>query len=278
LRASSLGLLAASLLLGCSPQRIVAVDPFPCGDGGVSGCVLLSDQLIGFWKLDEQPGSTIAHDSSLQNNNGTLMGLDANVAWVADGPEGRALAPQGRGYVQVPNSTSINSITTAVTMAAWIYIDNTITDYATAISRQSTTAAYAYGQHYHLSIRSDMKPAMFITTPASNQVFIPGPTAIPMQTWVHIAGTYDGSMARLYLDGVDVADAPVTGPFAKDNTPVILSGNGNATNPVNYLEKIPGRLNDVLLYRRALGADEIARLRNGALIGWNPRQDASVGQ
>ncbi len=273
LRASRVGLAAALLLIGgCSSQRILAVDPFPCGDGGVSNCVLLSDQLVGFWRLDEQAGSTIAKDSSLLNNNGTLIGLDAGMAWVADGPGGRALAPQGKAYVQVPDSPSIDSITKAVTMAAWIYIDGSISDYATAISRQVGTG---YGQHYHLSIRSDLKPALFITTPASMQVFIAGPTAVPMQTWVHIAGTYDGSMARLYLDGVDVADAPVTGPFAAETNPVILSGNGNATNPVNYTERIPGRLADVLLYRRALAPDEIARLRNGALVG---RQDASAGQ
>jgi hypothetical protein len=249
------------LLGGCTTHRIVAVDPFPCGDGGVSGCVELGDGLIGFWRLDEPSGSSVAHDSSLNNNTGTLNGLDPGSAWVADGPEGRALAPQGQGYVEVPDSESIDTITNAVTMAAWIYIDGTITDYATAISRQLGTG---YGQHYHLSIRSDMKPGLFITTPDSGQLFINGPTAVPLQTWVHIAGTYDGSMARLYLNGVDVADGAVTGLFATESNPVILSGNGNA-NPVMFTERIPGRLTDVLLYRRALAPDEIARLSNGAL-------------
>jgi Concanavalin A-like lectin/glucanases superfamily len=275
-RWAALVLAAALGAAGCSERRLVVVDPFPCGDGGVSGCVDLGDQLVGFWQLAEQSGSAMVHDSTLNKNTGMLIGIDPNMAWVADGPEGRALAPQGKGYVQVPASPSIDSITTAVTMAAWIYIDGAITDYATAISRQIGTS---YGQVYHLSIRSDLKPAMFITTPASMQVFIAGPTAVPMQTWVHIAGTYDGSMARLYLDGVDVADAPVTGPFAAETNPVILSGNGNATNPVNFTERIPGRLNDVLLYRRALTAEEIARLRNGALVKWSVgRQDASAGQ
>ncbi|HXJ23068.1 MAG TPA: LamG domain-containing protein [Polyangia bacterium] len=251
----------ALLSAGCSAQRIVAVDPFPCGDAGASGCMELGDQLIGFWRLDETSGSSIAHDSSLNNNNGTLAAIDPASAWVADGPEGGALAPQGKGYVQVPDSESIDSITTAVTVAAWIYIDGAITDYATVISRQ---IAATYGQHYHLSIRADMKPALFITTPASMQVFIAGPTAVPLQTWVHIAGTYDGSMARLYLNGVDVIDAPVTGPFAAESNPVILSGNNNPS-PTNLSERIPGRLDDVLLYRRALSGDEIARLSNGAL-------------
>jgi hypothetical protein len=271
--------LAALALVGCSAQRIVAVDPFPCGDGGPSGCVGLLDDLIGFWQLDDPAGSSTARDFSLRGNTGMLMGIDPGSAWVAGGPEGRALAPQGKGFVLVPRSTSIDSITTQVTMAAWIYIDGSITDYATAISRQIGTS---YGQHYHLSIRSDLKPGLFITALDANnqevQQFINGPTAIAQQTWVHIAGTYDGTMVRLYLNGAEVQNVALTGPFAMEDNPVILSGNGNSTGPM-YTERIPGRLNDVMLYRRALRSDEIASLSNGALIGWSGSQrDAGAGQ
>jgi hypothetical protein len=272
LRASRVGLLATLLVLGCSTRRIVAVDPFPCGDAGASGCTGLLDDLVGFWRLNDPAGSATALDWSARGNDGTLTGLDPGSAWVADGPDGRALAPQGKGYVMVPPSTSIDSITTAVTMAAWIYIDGSITDYATAISRQIGTG---YGQHYHLSIRSDLTPALFITTPASMQVFISGPTPISQQTWVHIAGTYDGTTARLYLNGAEVINAPVSGPFATETNPVILSGNGNGTGP-SYTERIPGRLADVMLYRRALSAAEIVQLRD---VNWSGgRRDASAGQ
>ena len=43
---------------------------------------------------------------------------------------------------------------------------------------------------------------------------------------------------------------------------MILSGNGNASGP-DYTERIPS-LDDVMLYRRALSAGEIARLRGRA--------------
>jgi hypothetical protein len=272
LRASRFALLAALLALGCSTRRIVAVDPFPCGDAGPSGCAGLLDDLVGFWRLDDPSGSSTAVDWSTRGNDGMLAGIDPNSAWVAGGPGGRALAPQGNGYVVVPQSTSINSINTALTVAAWIYIDGSITDYATAISRQ---IGMTYGQHYHLSIHSDLAPTLFITTPASMQVVMAGPTPVPMQTWVHIAGTYDGSTARLYLNGVEVNSLPVTGSFATESNPVILSGNGNGTGPM-YTERIPGRLADVMLYRRALSAEEIAQLKN---VDWSGgRRDASAGQ
>ena len=270
--ASAFLFVAPLLLSGCSGRRIVAVDPFPCGDAGASGCTGLLDDLVGFWRLNEASGSAAALDWSARGNDGMLEGIDPGSAWVAGGPDGRALAPQGKGYVVVPPSTSIDSITMRVTMAAWIYIDGSITDFATAISRQIGTS---YGQLYHLSIRSDLTPAMFITTPASTQVFISGPTPVPQQTWVHIAGTYDGARGRLYLNGVEVASAAVTGPFATETNPVILSGNGNASGP-DYTERIPGRLADVMLFRRALSAQEIVQLKN---VDWGGvRRDASTGQ
>ncbi|HSS39266.1 MAG TPA: LamG domain-containing protein [Polyangia bacterium] len=243
----------------------MAVEPFPCGDGGVSGCVGLLDALVGFWRLDDPTGDATVRDFSGRANDGTLFGLDPAAAWVADGPEGRALAPEGKGYVLVPQSSSINMVTTAVTVAAWIYIDGPITDYATAISRQIGTS---YGQHYHLSINSGMAPTLFITTPLGGQVYISNPAiTVAQKTWWHIAGTYDGTTARLFLNGVEIARLPATGPFALDTNPVILSGNGNASGP-DYTERIPGRLDDVMLYHRALSPDEIARLQAGALIGW----------
>lgn len=249
---------------GCDARRIVAVDPFPCGDAGLSGCAGLLDDLVGFWRLDDGTDSPTVRDFSGWANHGTLLGIDPKVAWVPGGPENVALAPQGKGYVVVPDAPSIDSITMQVTVAAWMYIDGAITDYATAISRQIGTT---YDQHYHLSINSGMYPALFLETPASKQVYIGGPATIPKKTWVHLAATYDGFTGRLYVNGAEVAHGAVTGPFAVDTNPVVLSGNGNAAGP-DYTERIPGRLDDVMLYRRALSAAEVARLTNGALVGW----------
>jgi hypothetical protein len=248
---------------GCSTRNLVAVDPYPCGDGDPTGCAPgLLDDLIGFWRLNDAAGSATARDWSGWRNDGTLSGIDPAAAWVAAGPEGGALSVEAKGYVNVPRSASIDSISTQVTLAAWVYLDGTITDYATAISRQIGTG---YGQHYHLSVNAQRQAILFITTPASGQVVLGGPADFPEQTWVHLAGTYDGSVARLYVDGAEVVNMPVTGPFAAETNPVVISGNGNG--PAQTVsEFVPGRLDDVMLYRRALSADEIARIHDGALL------------
>ena len=115
--------------------------------------------------------------------------------------------------VTLPRSLSCFSSWEALTVAAWIFLTTPVASgtYATAISRQIGTG---YDQHYHLSVNDQQQAILFITTPTAGQQVIGGPPSVPLQTWVHLAGTYDGSQMRLYVNGVEVNSEAVSGPFA----------------------------------------------------------------
>jgi hypothetical protein len=123
-----------------------------------------------------------------------------------------------------------------------------------------------------------MRPALFITTDVSGQVPTFGTKengdfiTVQPKMWVHLAGTYDGSQSHLYLNGAEIDSRPTSGVFAAETNPVILGGNANAANRA-VGEAVPGRMNEILLYKRALSAAEIARIYNGALL---PPSDAGV--
>src|SRR3954463_1455000 len=222
-----LGLSALTVMgAGCSASPFVAVDPYPCIDGGVSSCGpgLLND-LIGYWRLTDRAGSTTAHDWSSWVNNGTLVNLDPATAWATGGPEGVALSLQAKGYVNVAESSSIDSITNQVTVAAWIYLEQVNTDFATAISRQMGTG---FGQQYHLSITAMQQAAFYVTNP-TDLASLTSPSTKPLQTWLHLAGIWDGREARLYVNGTEVATAQLDGPLGAETNPVVLGGNGNGT-------------------------------------------------
>ncbi len=265
MRASSsrrlLVLVALASAGGCSARPIVAVDPYPCAGDGATGCGPgLLDGLVGYWRLDDGPGSATARDWSSWGNDGTLVDLDRAGAWVAGGPESTALAVQGKGHVEVADSSSLDSITNQMTVAAWIYLEHANTDFATAISRQIGSG---FGQLYHLSINPMQQPALYVTTP-SQLVYLTDSAAAPLGAWVHVAGTWDGAEARLYVGGIQVARAPVAGAFAAESNPLVLAGNANGPDG-KVAELVPGRLADVMLYRRALAPDAVARLAAGAL-------------
>jgi hypothetical protein len=281
-------LFALSILVAsCSRQALVVVAACPDGGGGFSSCardgsaeggvvgdggdasdgttdaaVSLRTGLVGLWHLDDMTGTTALDASGLvMPNNGTLKDLDMSTAWVP-GQIGGALETKAAGYVLVPRSASIDAIQGQVTLAAWVYLQGTINDYATAISRQIGSGLT---QHYHLSLDSEGRPAAFINRSVPNDFYRPltADDPVPPMTWTHLAVTYDGSNARLYVDGALADTKPITGSFGDDTTPLILGGNGNEG---IISERFPGRIDEIVLYNRALTDAEVRALASGAVF------------
>jgi Concanavalin A-like lectin/glucanases superfamily len=216
--------------------------------------------LVGLWHLDESSGVVVADSSGeVPPNNGTLQGLDST-AWVPGHIGGGALEINAKGYVLVPPTPSIDSISFQVSAAAWIYLDagGKVMDYATAISRETGTTL---DQRYHLSLNSQEQPATWI-----GNVVIHADKAITPMTWTHLAVTYDGAQAILYVDGQPAKSQAVTGLIPADTTPIILGGNGNglkADGSAKISELFPGVVDEIALYNRALTASEVGQLAAG---------------
>ena len=268
-------LVGLALAGGCGTAKLTVVDPCPDGSAFSSsvGCAPtgLFDDLIGWWRFDDGVG-VIAHDSSSRGNDGALTNLDAS-AWDS-GRAGGGLAIEANGYVNVADSASIDSISEQVTMAGWGYLEGTIMDYATIASREEGTTI---DQHYHLSFDAMVFPTCFLTTD-NGGVRLTQQTAAPRGTWIHLACTYDGSTGRLYVDGQPIAGLgtqSLTGRFVTDTTPFILGANGNGPD-TGVSERFPGRVDEIMLYRRALSAGEIAELSAGVLFGSATGGDAGA--
>ena len=219
---------------------------------------------MGLWHLDDGVGSALARDSSGNGNHGTLVGLDPAQAWVA-GRWAGALSTNGIGYVSVPPSASIWGIAAGATVSAWIYFDGAIsaTDgYGTAISRQVRLTDL---QYYHLSLFQGGTPSLIVgLSPKVIPVHPVATKPVAQRTWTHLAGTYDGKLAVLYVDGVEVDSLPLPGAFNFDPvTPLLLGANGNIAGVSEYF---PGRIDEIALYNRALSADEIRVLATAVVF------------
>ena len=250
---------------GCSGRTIVAVDP-SCTEGGATGCSpdLQNDLDRRTGVSTTPPAAPRARDWSSWGNNGTLVGLDPATAWVAGGPEGGALSAQGKGYVNVPDSASIDSITDQVTVAAWMFLTAPVTSgtYATAISRQIGTG---FGQHYHLSVNDQNQAILFITTTDGGAAGHRRPADVPTANLGpsrrHLRRQPDPPLRQRGRGGqpgghraLRRRNQPGHSLRQRQRRPPIIS------------EFVPGQLDEVMLYRRALGADEIAQLACGALL------------
>jgi hypothetical protein len=199
--------------------------------------------LVGWWKLDETSGLT-AVDSSVLGNDGTLPNMAGN-EWT-NGIVGGALEFDGTDdYVSVPNSSSLQ-LTSALTMAGWIKADSwgSGTD-VDIIARKGEDNP----NNYQLSIADGLATLYLDDGDGSGYR---GDTLLNTGQWYHVAATWDGTTARVYVDGV------------LDNDPPDLHGNNISTDTRAFYiggrsgaDLLDGILDDIRIYNRALSEAEI---------------------
>jgi hypothetical protein len=143
----------------------------------------------GLWLLDEGSGK-VAKDSSGNGNHGEIF----EAKWV-EGKYGSALEFDGIGgnadYVEIPGSDSMN-IRDAITMEAWVYIDNHQADNIRLFHAYTSDPGVVGGASLVIRQSGNVGGAWFRATGG----FL-GTTMIPLERWVHLAVTWDGSAAVL---------------------------------------------------------------------------------
>jgi hypothetical protein len=219
-----------------------------CGLALTSVTSAADPSLVGWWKLDETSGTTAA-DSSGNGNTGTVNGP---ATWVA-GQLGGGLQLSGtNNYVECGNGASLN-MRAQVTLSAWI---------------KPTTAGN--GQHQHYVTKGDTCYALKHNTGNYMEFNVydgawytaSGPAvnaATFNNVWHHVAGTYDGTTLKIYVDGVlQPTTATHVGQIGASSTSVTL-GRDN-TNNGRYFT---GIIDDARIYNRALSDVEILKVMAG---------------
>jgi hypothetical protein len=219
-----------------SPKDVaVTLTVNPASGGGGGG----ANGLVGAWSFDEASGATVA-DASGAGNAGTITGA-TRVA----GKYGGALSFNGSSdLVRVPDAASLH-LGSALTMEAWVRPTALGSVWRTVLMKQrGTNLGYAlYGND-----NGTLPTAHLFTT---SDLGTRGTSALPLDTWSFLAATWDGTTARLYVNGTEVASRAVGGTIASTADPLTMGGNGV------WGEWFQGQLDNVRLYNRALSASEV---------------------
>lgn len=188
------------------------------------------------YAFNEGSGSAVV-DLSGFGNGGTINGA----TWTSQGRFGSALQFNGTSaLVTVPDAPSLR-LTTAMTLEGWVY--------PTAVPNRWTDIIMKGIDNYYLMASS--MPSSLPATGSSLTSGLFGTSLLPLNTWTHLAGTYDGAQLRLYVNGVPVNSRAHTGSFAVSTGPLTFGGD------TQFSQYFPGRIDEIRVYDRALSAAEI---------------------
>ncbi len=94
-------------------------------------------------------------------------------------------------------------------------------------------------------------PSGNVRTGAAIQT-VRGTAEVAAAAWTHLATTYDGITQRLFVNGIQVASRPQTGPIVVSGGALRIGGNNSWTG-----EFFQGDIDEVRVYNRPLSQPEI---------------------
>ena len=146
--------------------------------------------------------------------------------------------------VSIPSSSSLD-LTKAMTLEAWVK-PTTVTSMWRTVVLKERSGNLSYGLY---AGNGSGKPSGHVYTTSDRG--LAAPQAIATNTWVHLASTWDGTTARLYVNGNEVAKEALAPPAKSSSGALRLGGN------TVWAEWFKGLIDEVRVYNRALSASDV---------------------
>ena len=166
--------------------------------------------------------------------SGTCPGTETTApaggaSWSTLGRFGKALTFGGSGsLVQVPDANSLD-LSTGMTLEAWVFPTG-------GSGWRDVIYKGGASDTYFLEGSSDSGPPAAGGAWGRRAVRV---AALPLNVWSHLAGTYDGTSLRLYVNGVQVATRATSGSIPGSSGPLTIGGD------LAYGQNFQGRIDEV---------------------------------
>ena len=165
----------------------------------------------------------------------------------ASGKVGQAFSLNGSdAYVSAPDSPALNP-TSAITVMGWINRRGVVGPYDPIINKGGDANA-----GYTLEFLNNNVAFWIYKNGWQSSLSSGTGGEVQLGRWYHVAGVYDGTNIRCYLDGQQVGTTALPpGPFSPSSIPL---GIGYSHNLARYFN---GLIDEPAIYNRALSAEEI---------------------
>jgi hypothetical protein len=227
-----------------SDAEVAAI--FNAGSDGKCKPSCVPTGLVGWW-----PGDGNANDI-VGGNNGTPI----NGATFGSGEVGQAFSFDGAGQViEVPDAPSLNFATNApMSVDCWAF--RTGTEPLMHFVGKRSGCGDSSSLSYQLALNTVSGEGLVFNSVAGEAY---SGLDLPLNVWTHLAGTFDGTTLRLYVNGALVAtNAGSLGPTTSAS--LLIGGSGDCATT-------DGLIDEVEIYNRALSDAEVAAIFNAGSTG-----------
>lgn len=164
-------------------------------------------------------------------------------------------------YVEVPHSDLL-STPEGFTVAAWIYMVQPPEEQRSIVTKAVNDGVYNSWELYFFP-EGVMCPDCLLLSMAvgDGDETAVSFEEIPTSEWVHVAGTWDGQIMTMWVNGQAVVERKIV-ELQMDDHPILVGADDDhdPSDPVGLDGYFDGFIDDVRLYDRRLDDDEIAEL------------------
>lgn len=216
--------------------------------------------LVGWW-----PFSGNANDLSPQGNNGTVNGASLSPDRFANANSSYSFNGTSN-YIQVPDDASLD-LTIQYSFSVWV----NLTDYSlspgnnkqrTILSKQRSANNVGYSFRA-LDIAPNPLKHGFVGNNFIQTQTMPSVDTLPLANWVHIVYTYDGTVGKIYKNGVLMNSSNFTFIMVPSNKSLFFGKEFDSGNNGAWFK---GNLDDIGMWNRPLTLCEITNLYNASVV------------
>ncbi len=212
-----------------------------------SACAPMPSDVVAFWR-----GESDAADS-IGTNNALVAGAVTFEPCAVNGA-GFKFSSLG-SYLVAPFSAALQQ--TNITVEAWVFAQGSPANEAGILGTWNDLGGAGTAWRRTFMVWSYQGKLEFLCGVGGTIDRATDPATLPINTWVHVAGTYDGSTIRLYRNGTEVASKAYSGILNTNDLPFYVGRTDSGGNGPDYWR---GMIDDVSVYSRALGSNEIAAI------------------
>ena len=208
--------------------------------------------MVSWW-----PGDGNANDIR-DGNNGTPQG---GVTFPA-GEVDQAFSFDGvDDYVRIPNSPSLQSVSSAITIDMWVKINS--------LPSGPGNEFFLFDNHIQ-NFGSPISGVVLYVNPSGTVGFqtrlnntccqnVTSNSVLQIGIWQHIASVWDGANLRLYIDGAPDNTTPASGTLQM-NRDIFLGINADDFFGGTTTHQLNGLIDEVELFNRSLAASEVQEI------------------